>query len=150
MVSKKKEVNNSSGTVMSRKITMKELCSGDVKKAEAGYIGRVTGIANDFITGETNYGPWTKLKGQFLGQDITGKKFVSGNCILPEPGNSLVAGQLMDEEITEVKFSFDLYKVLDDSSTVGYVFKTEAVLEVQQSDMLESLVNSLPALPEKT
>jgi hypothetical protein len=147
-MSKKAETKTTAtGTTMSRKITMKELCCGDVKAAKAGYIGRVTGIANDIVIGETQYGPWTKLKGQFIGQNADGQKFVSGFCILPEPGNGLVAGQLMSDEITEVKFSFDIYKVLDESIAVGYQFKTDAVLDVAQNDMLENLVASLPALP---
>lgn len=137
------------GPTMSRKITMKELCHGDVRKTEAGFIGRITGVASDVIHGETTYGPWVKLVGQFIAQTPNGEKFVSGNCILPEPGNSLVAGQLMSSDITEVKFSFDVYKVNDDTITVGYRFETKAVIDVAQSDLLEGLVKSLPALPEK-
>lgn len=148
-MTKKNEETKTKGPILSRKITMKELCGGNVGSAPAGFIGRVTGIAHDVIHGETQYGPWTKLKGQFFAQNREGNKFTSGHCILPEPGNGLVAGQLASDEINEVQFSFDIYKIIDESVPVGYTFKTEAVINVEQSNMLESLVGSLPALPEK-
>jgi hypothetical protein len=134
--------------VMARKITMKELCDGNVGKAPEGFVGRITGTACDVIHGETQYGPWVKFKGDFLGQDRNGKKYISGYCCIPEPASGLISGQLIDEDTHEVQFSFDFYKVIDESSSTGYVFKTEAVLEVQQSNLLENLVASLPALPE--
>lgn len=142
-----KKQTKSDGTVLLRKISPKTVC-GDVKKMAEGFLMRVTGIISDTQEGDGDKGPWVALLGKIIAQDRKGINYISGKCFLPEPGLSLVTGQLMGEDVSEVKFSFDLYKVIDDTSVTGYTYETRPVIEVKADNILQSFVDELPALPE--
>lgn len=127
---------------------------GKVKKPESKtMLMQVFGVATGTKTGESNYGQWVALTGQFRAIDLTdGAMYQSGVCFLPKSGLEMITPFLKKEGIDGIEFALNIGVVPADNS-VGYEYIVEPVLEAKENDPLEILTKkvtqaALPA-PEK-
>lgn len=97
-----------------KKITMKELGATSeqieiVKQTKKEvFLADVAGVATDIKGGETQYGPWTALKGRFVARDAAGNDYQSSTLIMPDIANDLILNELKDadENTHGVQFAF--------------------------------------------
>lgn len=113
-------------------------------------LGRMAGIARGTKTGESQFGPWTALTGDFMFIPSTGankdKRFRSGVCFLPDVALELVLPVLASGDIAGVEVAFAIIAVKDADSTTGYVYSAEFLTEPAANDPLTDLVaKALPA-----
>ena len=133
---------------------VKKMVLGDKKKGVEGLdvktdVMRVAGIARRMETGESEYGPWVKFKGSFMGTNlITGEEFRAGSAMLPEVASELLEEAMNAEGAENVKFGFDVAVTPDDSIAIGYQYSVTPLIEATEDDPLLSLANSLPNLPK--
>lgn len=139
-------------TIVSR-LSAKKIC-GKINKPEGKTpLLQVFGIATGTKTGESTYGPWVALTGQFRAVNLeTGELFQSGVCFLPRMGTDLVTPLLKTDGVNGLEFALNIGVVPSDTNT-GYEYYVEPVLQAGESDPLEALQKkvtqaSLPA-PEK-
>lgn len=132
------------GKNLVRKIVNKVLFSdkGSKPKMPEGesrmFLGNVFGIARSVKTGDSDYGPWTKLVGAFEAHTHDGRVMQSPQCILPEPMQGMIAEQLADENTESLQFSVNVYMQEADTAT-GYEYITETVIESDAADPLADL-----------
>lgn len=114
----------------------------------------VLGIASGVKTGETAYGPWTKLTGHFEATRVdTGEVFASGEVFLPEPMQSMIAAQLQQRDndgkrVTEsVQFSV-MVSIKPSSAPVGYEYEARSLVESGGADPLAALRDQTTAALE--
>lgn len=122
---------------------------GDVavpEKAVALYT--VMGIANGIRTGNSTYGEWLALTGQFEAMNLeTGEAFVAPQCFLPEPLNGLIAAKVRtpDENGKPVSVRFAVEVGLKPAkSTFGYEYTVRELVDASENDPLADLRKSLP------
>lgn len=135
-----------------KKVTVKTVF-GDPKKyirdnglKASVAIVRIVGIATRLVTGESDYGPWVKFKGNFKATNLlTGEEFRSGSCLMPEVASDLVEGAMCGEGVDGVNFAFDILLVPDDSSATGYVYQAEPLIDYTESDPLALLESQVAA-----
>ena len=139
-------------TLVSR-ISAKKIC-GKIKKPEGKTsLLQVFGIVTDIKTGESTYGPWVALTGQFRAINLeTGEMFQSGVCFLPKMGTELITPLLKKDGTNGLEFALDIGVIPAENNT-GYEYYVEPVLETSENDPLEILSKkvkqaALPA-PEK-
>ena len=142
-----------------RKISAKSVCGKIEKPKKAEKLFSVIGIANKTKTGQSDYGPWTALVGQFEATNYeSGEIFVAPQCFLPEPLNSMLAGTLeeTDEEgkqvTASVQFAVEV-GVKPSDVPIGYEYTTKELVEADTADPLAALRDSaakaLPAPAKK-
>ena len=137
-----------------RKISAKSVCGRIEAPKKAVKLFTVFGIATKVKTGQSDYGPWTALVGQFEAVNAeTGEIFQAPQCFLPDPMNSMIAEQLeeCDEDgnrVTQsVQFSVDV-GIKPSDVPVGYEYTTKTVVESDNADPLAALRDaSAKALP---
>ena len=137
-----------------RKISAKSVCGKVEKPKKATPLFIVFGIASKTKAGNSDFGPWTALLGQFEATNLeTGEVFQAPQCFLPEPMNSLIATQLeaTDEEgnreVNSVQFSVEV-GVKPNETPIGYEYTTKTVVKSDEADPLAALRNaSKAALP---
>ena len=142
-----------------RKISAKTVC-GKVEKPEKNTpLFIVGGIANKVKTGDSTYGTWTALVGQFEATNIeTGEVFVGPQCFLPEPMNGMIAASLemLDDEgkrvNNSVQFAVEV-GVKKSDNTVGYEYTAKEIMKSDSADPLaairETITKALPAPTKK-
>lgn len=132
------------------KISVKNVCGKVNRKeltAEDTALMRVIGIAKGTFTGETDKGQFIGFKGQFKAKDLrTGKEYFSGKLFLPSAASDLLEGQFTGDpkQDAPVNFAFVITAREDESSTVGYVYGVETLIEPDAKDpliLLEDKVN---------
>lgn len=102
---------------------------------------QVVGIASGRKTGESDFGPWCSLTGNFAAVNLsTGEQFRSGVLFLPDVALDPVLGQ-MDAGATSVEFGFTISILEDDDSATGYVYTATPLMAPDQNDPLEALTN---------
>ncbi len=117
---------------------------------------QVAGVASGFKSGESDFGMWEALTGNFAAQNMeTGEQFRSGVLYLPAVALDPVIGQL-NAGAQAVEFAFIIGVVADDSTAVGYTYVATPLVEPDENDPLEQLmgnfaeVKALDAPPEET
>lgn len=121
------------------KLSAKKILGKVKKPEEKTVLMQVFGIATGIKTGESNYGPWTALTGQFRAVNLqNGEIFQSGICFLPKMGTDLVTPMLKKEGVDGLEFALNVGIVPADNS-VGYEYYVEPVLEAKENDPLEAL-----------
>lgn len=120
-------------------------------------MGRVVGIARGIKTGESTFGPWRALTGDFVFIPSVGakkdQKFRSGQLFMPDVALDLVAPIVENiERGNGVEVAFSLSARNDADSSVGYVYTCAFLMEPADNDPLVGLLTkALPApAPEKT
>lgn len=128
------------------KISTKTVCGKiDVKELiEAGDDGvklyNVVGVATGTKSGESTFGPWEALTGNFQAtRESDGQTFVGGNLFLPSAAHNMVSGQLTGEVGEQVEFAMQVSAVYDESAQCKYRFEIEPLLEPSNDSPLAKL-----------
>lgn len=135
-----------------RKISAKTVVGKIQKPEKATSLFHVFGIARSVRTGESNYGPWVALIGQFEATNLeTGETFVAPQCFLPEPIGSMMAAQVQNEDTESVQFGLEV-GIKPADTAVGYEYTSKALVESKEADPLADLRAKMPALeaPKET
>ena len=115
---------------LSGKTTVKRVVDAAGNVLQCGqFMGRATGI----ITGDSDYGPWTGLLGQFRAISPKGETFDSAQCFLPDVAQNLIIGQLQGGA-QAVDFAFNITAILDEESPVGFSYRAAPLLDVSADD----------------
>jgi hypothetical protein len=140
-----------------RKISAKSVCGkmSAPKKATPLYV--VLGIATKTKSGQSDFGEWTALVGQFEATNMdTGEVYQAPQCFLPEPLNSMLAESLNelddDENRVNASVQFAVEVGFKPSDTpIGYEYTTKEIVEADTADPLAALRDaSAKALPAPT
>lgn len=135
-----------------RKISVKTVCGKQtlemIVEKKAYPLMQVYGHAQRVKEGTTDFGSYQKLLGQFEAVNLaTGQVFQSPQCIMPEPANGMVAGQLLgDNPAEQVSFALEIGIKRDESSSVGYTYTTKQLVKAQDADPLADLRGKVKAL----
>ena len=140
-----------------RKISAKSVCGKVEKPKKATKLFIVGGIANKVKTGDSQYGPWTALVGQFEATNIeTGEVFVGPQCFLPEPMNGMIAAalEMVDDDDkrlnSSVQFAVEV-GVKPADNTVGYEYTAKEIMKSDSADPLAAIREKIAlALPAPT
>ena len=98
-------------------------------------IGQVTG----YTTGESDYGPWTKFRGDFQGINLlTGEECRSRACHVPDLMGDDIVAALKIEGNTAVEFAVDI-TVSPMNSAQGYSYEVVPLVDVARDDPLDRL-----------
>lgn len=129
---------------------------GAIKDEEGGLAGfptflgmRALGIAKSMRHGTGTYGDWTAFLGEFVAYNADGEEFRAPQLILPEPANSMLAAAMEANPDMPIEVAFDIM-VCYDKGERGYQYRCQPLMEVQQSDPLSALaesINKAKALP---
>jgi len=129
-----------------KKISVKNVV-GDVKKIignDETCIMRVIGIVRAMQSGQSDYGDWVKLKGDFQATNLlTGDVYRSPNCFLPEIATDMIAG-VFSEDSEALQFGFDI-SVKPNDTPIGYEYNCASLIEADDNDPLQQLVGSVKA-----
>lgn len=99
-------------------------------------IGQVIG----FTTGESQYGPWVKLKGRFRATNVlTGEVFTSSVAMLPDEATDPILAALTLDDVSSVDCGFDIAAKIDDTTAVGYQYVVTPLMKPAEDDPLERL-----------
>lgn len=108
---------------------------------------RVFGIAAKTVPGANDYGPFVKIKGQFMATNLqTGEQFRSGTVLLPKVAEELLTGaldSLADDAGGRVEFGFDIGAHFDESVATKYVYDVVPLTQPKESDPLVMLGKSI-------
>lgn len=104
------------------------------------FIGRASGIKQ----GETDFGVWNALTGNFRGISPDGEVMDSGVCFLPDVAFDMIKGQL-DGGAIAVDFAFAITAALDDTSPVGFSYRATPLMDSEETDPVLMLQQKLAA-----
>jgi len=134
-----------------KKLSIKTLI-GAMKKPPEGEtvtLCRFAGIAKATKTGESNFGPWTALVGDFAGINLeTGEVTRSPVLFAPEIMMQMILPEV--EAGNTVDFVFDITATGDKTVAVGYRYGLKTVRAPSENDPLKALLATIPALEDKT
>lgn len=138
-----------------RKISTKTVVGtpSDIRNLPDGPIMRVMGVMRGVQTGEGDNGPWVAFIGQFQAVNLkTGEIFGAAKCFLAGAASDIIesawhASQEGDTPAQDMKFAFDIVKITNDTSAVGYEYQARPLIEAAETDPLLEMASSLPALP---
>lgn len=121
------------------KISAKKIVGKVKKPTETVYHMQVYGIATGTKAGESNFGPWTALTGQFRAKNLeTGEVSQSGVCFLPEIALNLITPKLDAKNVEGVEFALNI-GVTPANNSVGYEYVVTPVIAASENDPLEQL-----------
>jgi len=141
-------------THLSKKITSKEVM-GNIKALVREHgVGKkdgdkielytIIGQVIGHTTGDSDYGPWIKLKGRFRATNkLTGDIYNSAAAMLPEEATDPLLAVLAIDGASSVDMGFDIALQIDDSSATGYVYTVTPLMSPSEDDPLERLAASL-------
>lgn len=109
-------------------------------------IGQVISHQN----GESDYGPWVKLKGRFRATNlVTGEVSSSAVAMLPDEITDNIVAALELDDVHGLEMAFEVSARVDDSSAVGYNYVSRPLIDASDTDPLEALAarvqGALPA-----
>ena len=116
-------------------------------------LARIVGIARGTKTGESQYGPWTALTGEFIAEALVGPKvgqrFRSGTLFLPDVALDLVTPVLAGlEKGAGMEIGFTVGIINDETSQNAYNYTAEFLAEPAENDPLSNLAAKLLPAPE--
>ncbi len=110
------------------------------------HVLRILGSANGIKTGVSDYGDWKALSGQFRATNPeTGEQFDAATAFLPDVALDMIAASL-EGGATAVDFAFDIFAVLDESSSVGYTYRATPLLQAAEDSPINRIAAKLQAL----
>ena len=121
-----------------------------VANGQSVMLASIIGIARGLRTGESTYGPWTALTGEFVAVplvgDKTGEQYRTGQLFLPDVALNLVTPFIEGAGNSGVEFAFNVGITADENSNTGYEYTAEFLTEPEKNDPLSALVaKALPA-----
>ena len=142
-----------------RKISAKSICGKITAPKKATPLYVCLGIATKTKSGQSDFGEWTALVGQFEATNISdGVVSQAPQCFLPEPLNSMLAESLMELDDDDnrvnssVQFAVEV-GIKPSDVPIGYEYTTKEIVEADTADPLAALrdaaVKSLPAPAKK-
>jgi len=148
-------------TKIVKKLSMKVLAGGRPiipQDGSTNWLANIIGIGSAIKHGESNYGAWRAVLGQFIAETVskeTGEllRFRTGTLFLPDVALNLIAPVIESSgKGAQTQFAFRVGVIKDDTSATGYIYVAESLVELEENDPLEMLLNkalpSLPALPK--
>lgn len=134
------------------KISAKKVCGKIAKPDNKTPLMQVFGIATGAKTGESSFGEYMSLLGQFRATNLaTGEVYQSGVCFLPNMGVNMVAPMIAKEGVEGVQFALFI-GVVPAENAFGYEYYVEPIMQASESDPLEILAKkvtqTLLAAPE--
>lgn len=115
-------------------------------KEKSHFLFRIGGSAIGVVRGESKFGEWSKLVGNFKAINKEGKTFKAGVAFIPGDGTDIVANKLVDG-VDSVNFLFDVYVRYDSSLPTKYGFIVEPVRKASEGDPVDLLFNDVKAIP---
>lgn len=115
-------------------------------------IMQVIGVATATRSGETTFGDFMGLRGQFQATNLeTGETFRSSQCFLADDLTDLIAAQLSTEGVKTVEFAF-MVGIRPNETAIGYEYTARPLMETSNNDPLEKIMAQIGgdnAKPEK-
>lgn len=121
-----------------KKLTIKTICGGvkikDIPEGAELAVARIAGTAKAVDHGESSYGPWEALVGEFAATNkLTGEIFVGKTAFIPGAmGEALIAAlnsAQADDAAASLKFSVDISVVVSARDANKYEYITRPVIE---------------------
>ena len=101
----------------------------------------VIGYATGVKEGESTYGKWFALEGNFEARNLeTDQVYVSAKCFLPPIVNNLVAVQV--QEGKSVQFAYRV-GTIPANTVAGYEYTIEALVEAEPLEILENIKSKI-------
>lgn len=120
------------------KMTLKRILEGGGKLA----VLRVVGMALGVKQGESDYGAWTALIGDFgVTNLIDGEQFRGATLFLPDVALLPIQVQLQKPGAQAVQFALDVYACEDETSSVGYSYTVDHLVKTED-DMVAKLMKA--------
>jgi len=146
-----KKMTEKTTTRLLKKMTPKTVLGETVKVPEKRTkMYTIYGVANGFKKGETAFGPWTMLTGNFEAVK-DGVRYISGVCSLPQPMHDMMVAAVKNSD-SDVSFACDVIIDKTDKPGIGYEYFAEPLIEQTENDPLAALrdqVTPLLAAPEE-
>ena len=138
-----------------KKISAKTVVGTVTAPEKATPLYTVMGIANGIKSGQSTYGEWIALTGQFEAMNLeTGESVAAPQCFLPDPLQGMIVAKIRtpdDNGVTpSVRFAVEI-GIKPAKSTLGYEYTVRELVDAQENDPLADLRKALPApnAPEK-
>ena len=123
--------------IIVKKLSTKLMC-GNAKEHPEGVLYSIVGKVIGLKTGQSTYGVWTALKGEFQAWNET-KSCKSNLCFVPD----ILTLQLeiaLAEGNDDITFGVEILKKNNDS-TIGYEYEVRNIIPQKESNLLEDLRN---------
>jgi hypothetical protein len=123
----------------------------DLQEGQSVDLFNVIGVASGLKHGTTNFGDFTALMGQFIAEPLVGAKagqrFRTGQLFLPDVALNMVAPIVENLGKGEsVELAFRIGITASETSSVGYEYNAEFLVQPKENDPLEALMaKALPA-----
>lgn len=127
-------------TQLISKIAPRSVCGRIAKPSKAEVLFNVYGVASGFMSGESNYGPWECLTGNFEAVNLqTGEVFQSPRAFLPRVAHGMIVAQFKQgKEGVAVRFALEVGVKPADTS-VGYEYTVAPLVKPEEDDALMEL-----------
>lgn len=115
----------------------------------------VIGQVINYTTGESDNGPWVKLKGRFRATRASDDEvFASAVAMLPDEATDPICAALTLDDVSSIDMAFSVDVRIEDDSITGYVYVVKPLIAPSEDDPLERLAaqvsgTALPAPDEK-
>lgn len=144
---------------IAKKLSMKGLVGNvkaHVKELENGQqiaLASIAGIVRGTKSGESNFGPWVALTGDFMAQpavgDKVGNRCRTGVLFLPDVAQDLVLPLVSGLGKGDgIEIAFEIGAEADETSNTGYVYTAQFLTEPEENDPLEALISKALPAPE--
>lgn len=106
----------------------------DIPTGGQVHVMRIAGTASDSVSGESAFGRWESLKGEFAAINIeTGERFVGVNAFVPGALGEMLIEQVkagVKEDVGfSLKFSVDVFVTVSPRDENKYEYVTKPVIE---------------------
>lgn len=103
----------------------------------------VVGVCTATRTGNTTFGDFIGLRGQFQATNLeSGEVVRSSQCFLPDDVTDLIVAQLSMDGVSSVEFAFRIGQKASNTS-IGYEYTAIPLLDTQQNDPINSILLKL-------
>ena len=94
----------------------------------------------------SDYGDWKALTGQFRATNPeTGEQTDAATAFMPDVALDMIVASLA-AGATAVDFAFDIFAVLDESSSVGYTYRASPLLQAAEDSPINRIAAKLQAM----
>jgi hypothetical protein len=120
---------------------IKDALFGEGKvNGSTAHLYSVVGIMAGIKTGQSDFGPWTKLIGEFVATLPDGTQFSSAQCFLPNFVTDQAVAAFQSGEGRAVDFGFDIGVLRIDDAAVGYEYTATPRVAIEQSNRMAHLL----------